>query len=318
MAKTKFKKGSKVKKYIELKTKECKHRKKSESVKSVVWKTYEKEVVKDYIQHNITANEKAFKAVIKQLERHGSGINVAESMTIAYNSTRIPKSLVNTIKANTKAFYIDHKKVKAKLINEKSVKAEDIEVDRNISYTLNIIDKETINILAASDLLWITNHGIEGTQLMRDIQKAVLKGIEKGLTGFEIAEGIKNTISELPKNKYIELFGEDKYWQMVTNTNVTRISAFTDINVYVEGGFKKYRIDTRGELACEICQPYEGVEYFVKDAVKRKGKYMKFADKNDIEGMKSVYTFGESNVDGKGETPPFHPNCFCETQPIFN
>jgi len=33
--------------------------------------------------------------------------------------------------------------------------------------------------------------------------------------------------------------------------------------------------------------------------------------------MKGVFTFGEANIAGTGEVPPFHPNCYCEQDPII-
>ena len=103
---------------------------------------------------------------------------------------------------------------------------------------------------------------------------------------------------------------------MVTNTNLTRITAFNDLNVYNEIGYTAYKINTRGALACEICAPYSNKVYSLTPAIDKMNAYLDYAKREDTESMKGIFTFGESNPEGMGEVPPFHPNCYCELEPI--
>lgn len=267
-------------------------------------KSYEKEVATAYMQHGMKANQAGFDAVVKMLR--GAGTDWKLAFDQGYNSVPYSDELKKIVKKNTEAYYIYNKQIKRR----KMKKAD-------LNFTLNIQDKKAIMILSKSDLLWIKNHATK-TQVSTMIEKLILSGLENYLSGDAIAESLTGMIADLGENWYIEKFGEQAYWEMVTNTNMTRISSFGDLNTYQEAEIQQYRIDTRGELACPICSQYEGKVYDVAPSVSQMNTYLEYGRKEDVEGMKSLYTFGEANPDGIGEIPPFHPNCYCETIAIIN
>ena len=267
-------------------------------------KTYEKEVALAYMQHGMKANRNGFDAVVKMLK--GAGTDWKLAFEQGYNSTPYSDDLKKIVKRNTEAYYIYNKQIKRR----KMKKAD-------MNYTLNMKDKKAIQILSKSDLLWIKNHATK-TQVSTFIEKLITTGLENYLSGDAIAESLTGMIADLGENWYIEKFGEQAYWEMVTNTNMVRISSFGDLNTFAEAEIQQYRIDTRGELACEICAPYQGKIYDVSAAVSKMDNYLEYGRKEDVEGMKKIYTFGAANIDGSGETPPFHPNCYCELIAIID
>lgn len=261
-------------------------------------KTYEKEVASAYSAHGMKANKNGFDAVVKMLK--GAGTDWKLAFEQGYNSTPYSDDLKKIVKRNTEAYYIYNKQIKRR----KMKKAD-------MNYSLNMKDKKAIQILSKSDLLWIKNHATK-TQVSVFIEKLITAGLENYLSGDAIAESLTGMIADLGENWYIEKFGEQAYWEMVTNTNMVRISSFGDLNTFEEAEIEQYRIDTRGELACSICTQYVGKIYEVSHAVSRMDNYLEYGRKEDIEGMKKIYTFGQSNPDLPGEISPFHPNCYCE------
>ena len=269
-------------------------------------KLYEQRVSQAYVKHNTKANEKAFDAVVKMFKR-GFGDWQYEFQK-AYEETAISPEVKKTLKDYTSMYY-KYRKQKNAIRFKKFAKAE-------FTYQLNMTDKETIKILGQSDLLWIKSHAVR-TLASSYIQDIIQEGLVQNLSGDAIAELLTSSIKGLESNKYIEMFGEQRYWEMVTNTNMTRLTAFNDINDMEYLEYEEYYIDTRGALACEICAPYQNKRYSVGDAAVKRDAYLEYAKNEDTEGMKNVFTFGRSNVDGFGEVPPFHPNCYCELLPYL-
>jgi hypothetical protein len=270
-------------------------------------KDYEQAVSKGYIEHNIKANENGYKAVLEAVKRGQTEISFV--FEEAYKNTPISRDLKKLIKDKTSQYYRYRKQKNA--IRFRSLKKADV------SYTLNMLDKETINILGQSDILWIKGHAVR-TLVSTEIEFIMRDAIREGMSGDAIAAELTSWFQGFSPEKYTEMFGEQKYWEMVTNTNQTRITAFNDLNFYEEMEVTAYKIDTRGALACEICAPYEGKIYEVSQAANKRDLYLEMAKNEDTDGMKNVFTFGQSNVEGIGEVPPFHPNCYCEILPVLD
>ena len=185
-----------------------------------------------------------------------------------------------------------------------------------IPYELDGVDEKMIKTLYDADLLWVMNHSTN-TWMMRFVQAEMIKGIDLGMTGSQIAGAMKMKMGEMvaadPK-LWNKRFTEDSYWRMVTGNTVRRTSSFANIHSMQLAGITQYRILTRDP--CPICIEAASHIYQVEDAAARMDAFIEATEKGDLDAMKDsipfAHTKDELNI--KGLITPLHENCECEEE----
>ena len=190
-----------------------------------------------------------------------------------------------------------------------------------VSYELAMIDIKSITAMQVGNLLWFAEHANTNfiSQFIAEIMTA---NVEAGLSGYEIAGVLKSKFAEYTPREFARMFGEDKYWQLVTNNNVRNVASTANINSMVQANITQYRWVTReSERTCPICNALHGRVYEVSDARSQIDKYEQSAFNGDIDGMAKAGQFLDlkdvSNIDAfNGLFPPVHHNCECDIETV--
>ena len=180
---------------------------------------------------------------------------------------------------------------------------------------LDAVDERMIKVLTDADLLWIMDHS-SNTWAMRFITGEIYTGIERGLTGSEIAGVLKSKMADLTDKDpklWNKRFIEDSYWRLVTSNTVSRTSSFANIHSMELAGVKQYKWVTRDD-PCPICVPLDGKVFEVKDARGRIDEFIKATQDGDIEAMQTAMPFIDVGGEYEGLEPPAHHNCNCELE----
>ena len=296
---------------------------------------YRKKIEDNYVKHSLSNAKPAFNKAIAKIKSLGGKITerkieqVKKAISEVYNT----KSQINEIaKFNeplTRELYRYNKFLflpeltKAKIL--KAFRVYKAEPDETLAYELNGQDEYTIERLVKSDITWTLNYGLDNNLVSRRVQSLMLNGIEQGLGMTDIAKTLQDQLNAYTPESFKSELAERSYWRGVVANQITRLRSFQEINDMFDANIKKYWIDTRGELACEICQPFEGEEYFVEDAYNKMNEYLNYANDEDIDGMKRVSDWHDLDealapdimIAGKGQTPPFHMHCYCILRPVL-
>ena len=170
------------------------------------------------------------------------------------------------------------------------------------------INEQTINTLTTADLVWVSEHA-KNTILSRVLAREMAYAQKQGMTIRETAAYLQETVKfDLPK-AFIERFGEERYYRMVTRVATQRVRSYAYVNDLDFAGYTEYRIIPRPD-ACPICIAASETTYKVSDARERITEYDKYAQDGNVDKMKEADPFWnlDNVVDGKGVIVPIHPD----------
>jgi len=258
-------------------------------------------------EYGHTSLDKSLKAVYKYLDNYNTKVTDKTVKKVESIIFETYKKQIKGLPSKIKKLYPDFYRSQKRAYR---VRKETISTD------LNQIDMRSIRLLSQADIVWLSNHA-NNTLISRRIAGIIQQNIEAGLTGYEIQGVIKAQFSEqYTVTEFEKTFGEDRYWALVVNTNITRTSAIANINSMSYAGITTYRWVTREtERTCVICESLHDKVYEVKDAEEHIEDFYSAVEKGDVDAMKEAIPFAQKPADFAGMfgiMPPAHPECECD------
>lgn len=163
-----------------------------------------------------------------------------------------------------------------------------------VAMSFDAVDRAALQAMGRIDTVYLSKY-IENQDMQGPVMKFLKEQyLEKGegLFGRGSAEGITAFRSQFAG----QLEGvEDWQIRRILDTSVSRMRSYADLRQGVQAGVDMQVYVTRGERACEICQPLHGMVIAARGMQERMDK-----------AVKTPEDFGTFN-----DVPPFHPNCVC-------
>ena len=277
---------------------------------------YKKDMNERYINYSVDRSASAYKKVIKYLDSDKKLTDkvIENAMQIIKDEfLDIPLSIKIALEKNTKAVW-KYKRHPLKPIKKGISKADPVPFDETVIIN---IDPDTIVKLTNADIIWIMNHAA-GSEIADQIATLMEQLKLQSLTMYETARELQKVFSEFTPVKFKELFGEERYWKIVTQSATSRISSYALIDDFELAGYDYYQWVTRGDdKVCPICEPLDGTIYKVSDARQRINDYYAASEIEDTEeavkAMKEADPWLKKGEDvPDGIMPQVHAGCYCE------
>ena len=283
---------------------------------------YKKDMNKRYVNYSVDRSETALKKVMKSLDSKKQLTKkvIENTMQIIQDEfLDIPLSLKIALADNTEKAW-EYKRKPIKPI-QKGISKAGPEFDETIIIN---IDPDVIAKLTNADLVWIMNHAA-GTKIAKQISALMEQFMLENLTMYETAQELQKVFADITPVKFKEMFGEERYWKIVTQNQTARITSYALIDDLEVAGYDYYQWSTRpGEkdFGC-ICPDLDGAIFRVADARANITAYYEASEIKDAEksvkGMKEADPWlkkGEDVPDGL--MPQVHAGCYCEIVGYIN
>jgi hypothetical protein len=177
--------------------------------------------------------------------------------------------------------------------------------------SFNKPDLAAIEKLVKGQIAWIGNHGSE-SEIAKAVSELYGKLWGEGKTRKEIVDALRKEFSKYTPAKFVEKFGETRYWQMFTQHHATLSKTISSVS-RIARTHKTYIFWARSnERTCEICGFYHNKTFETAGAVEEMNGYLKAAESGDIEAMKTARPF-VTDTGSDRPMPPLHIGCRCRT-----
>jgi hypothetical protein len=269
---------------------------------------YKKEMRDLYVNYSTEKSYRSFEKIINSLT--GSGKlkqkHIDESLElIKQEFLQVPLSIKLALDKHTKAVYNSILKVKPIIKAEDDLKILDI-------------DPDAISKLTTADIVWILGHAAD-TEIARLIASTMETLKLQQLSIYETAQELQKIFSEYTPVKFKELFGEERYWKIVTQSQTARITSYANIDNFEQAGYEYYEWVTRpGERTFDcVCPDLDGMIFRVSDARESINNYYEASKIEDYEQATEAMKKADPWITKKDEIPPgimpqAHGGCYCD------
>lgn len=198
----------------------------------------------------------------------------------------------------------------------------------DFKYQYNRIDRDVLNILDQNNTLFI------GKYFDNRVEPAIRAEMAKIITEQQTKKDTANAIREMMIGQGKSGYG---YSKMLVETNGTWARSIGKTNAMERAGFRQYEfIATIDDATSDICQELNGKIFTVEEAQSVRDEYLAIDTSDYNTAVKQLESFspfvrqtetgwiaggrnyGKDNfLDIPGvQTPPLHPNCRSDIQPI--
>lgn len=269
---------------------------------------YKKEMRELYVNYSVEKSYSSFEKIIKSLT--GSGKlkqkHIDESLElIKQEFLQIPLSIKLALEKHNKTVWESARKIKT---------ISKAEPDTEI---MNI-DPDVISKLTVNDIIWIQAHAA-GTEIAKLIAETMEAFKLQQLSIYETAQELQKVFSEYTPTAFKELFGEERYWKIVTQSATARITSYANIDDFELAGYEYYEWLTRpGERNFDcVCPDLDGKIFRVADARDAINAYFDAAKISDPEKAAEAMKKADPWITKKDEIPAgfmplAHGGCYCD------